>query len=168
MDYPGDLLHQAELLARHDRRRPRQANLRRAVSSAYYALFHLLAASGAARLLSGAGREPARVALSRSFEHKAMADACKDLARGAQSKLRVALGGATVPQQLLDVARAFVELQEARHRADYDLSVQFSRQEALGLVQSAAQAFADWDASRKTVPADVLLAAMVAPKGFSR
>lgn len=37
-----DLLRQAERLAKLDPKRPRQANLRRAVSSAYYALFHFL------------------------------------------------------------------------------------------------------------------------------
>ncbi|HQZ68834.1 MAG TPA: hypothetical protein PLY87_27290 [Planctomycetaceae bacterium] len=38
-----DLLQQAESLARLDQRgAPRQANLRRAVSSTYYALFHFL------------------------------------------------------------------------------------------------------------------------------
>jgi hypothetical protein len=37
-----DLLEQAVRLAMLDVRRPKQANLRRAVSSAYYAVFHLL------------------------------------------------------------------------------------------------------------------------------
>ena len=42
MSLHADLLEQAEQLAQLDPRRPKQANLRRAVSSAYYALFHLL------------------------------------------------------------------------------------------------------------------------------
>ncbi|GAB4215496.1 MAG: hypothetical protein OHK0013_41130 [Sandaracinaceae bacterium] len=37
-----DLLAQAARLARTDKNRPKQANLRRAASAAYYALFHLL------------------------------------------------------------------------------------------------------------------------------
>jgi uncharacterized protein (UPF0332 family) len=36
------LLEQAVTLARLDSRRPKQANLRRSISAAYYALFHLL------------------------------------------------------------------------------------------------------------------------------
>ena len=43
MSLHADLLDQAEQLAQLDPRRPKQANLRRAISSAYYALFHLLA-----------------------------------------------------------------------------------------------------------------------------
>jgi len=37
-----DLLEQAQHLANRERKQPRQASLRRAISSAYYALFHLL------------------------------------------------------------------------------------------------------------------------------
>src|SRR5271157_5380665 len=43
MSLHADLLEQAKRLAQLDPRRPKQANLRRAISSAYYALFHLLA-----------------------------------------------------------------------------------------------------------------------------
>ena len=42
MAYPEDLLEQANHLARREPKRPKQASLRRAVSTAYYALFHLL------------------------------------------------------------------------------------------------------------------------------
>ena len=37
-----DLLEQAVRLAKLDVKKPKQANLRRAISSAYYALFHML------------------------------------------------------------------------------------------------------------------------------
>ena len=37
-----DLFSQAETLAKLDAKKPKQANLRRAVSSAYYAVFHYL------------------------------------------------------------------------------------------------------------------------------
>src|SRR5712692_5365690 len=42
MPYADDLLEQARHLANREKKRPRQASLRRAVSTAYYALFHLL------------------------------------------------------------------------------------------------------------------------------
>ena len=42
MAFPGDLLEQAKHLSKRERRKPKQASLRRAVSTAYYALFHLL------------------------------------------------------------------------------------------------------------------------------
>jgi uncharacterized protein (UPF0332 family) len=37
-----DLLNQAKELSLLDSKKPKQANLRRSVSTAYYALFHLL------------------------------------------------------------------------------------------------------------------------------
>lgn len=48
MSLQGDLLDQAKQLAQLDLRRPKQANLRRAVSSACYGLFHLLTSEASA------------------------------------------------------------------------------------------------------------------------
>ncbi len=42
MSLHDDLLEQAKHLANREPRRPKQASLRRAISAAYYALFHLL------------------------------------------------------------------------------------------------------------------------------
>lgn len=42
MSFADDLLTQAYHLANKERKNPKQASLRRAVSTAYYALFHLL------------------------------------------------------------------------------------------------------------------------------
>jgi len=44
MSLAKDLLDQANRLARSEKSKPKQASLRRAVSTAYYALFHLLIA----------------------------------------------------------------------------------------------------------------------------
>jgi uncharacterized protein (UPF0332 family) len=42
MPFPNDLLEQARHLANREPKRAKQARLRRAVSTAYYAIFHLL------------------------------------------------------------------------------------------------------------------------------
>lgn len=47
--------------------------------------------------------------------------------------------------QLQDLALAFVELQQERHRADYDLSRSFTRSEAEKLLAQARDAFANWN-----------------------
>ena len=44
MNLAEDLLEQANHLARREKGKPKQASLRRAVSTAYYAAFHLLVA----------------------------------------------------------------------------------------------------------------------------
>lgn len=105
-----DFLASARKLVRSSRGRPRQSDLRRAVSTAYYALFHALA-QDAANLLTGVGANRARKAWSqvyRSLEHGFAKNACKQAA---------SLG---FPPDLRDVADAFIRLQESRHKADYD------------------------------------------------
>ena len=75
-DLQDDLLDQAEFLLSRDERRPKQANLRRAVSAAYYALFHQLAADTTFNHLSSRPRllqEYAR----RSLGHHEMKAAAK-------------------------------------------------------------------------------------------
>lgn len=53
---PLDFLETARDLATSSARRPRQTNLRRAVSTTYYALFHCLAKCCADMVVGGAGR----------------------------------------------------------------------------------------------------------------
>ncbi|MDE2479328.1 MAG: hypothetical protein KGM87_10580 [Betaproteobacteria bacterium] len=80
MSLAKDLLTQAQQLATLDKGRPKQANLRRAVSSAYYALFHLLVAEGAAAVgarLNAAGRARVR----RAFAHAEMKEVCRAYAK---------------------------------------------------------------------------------------
>lgn len=141
MAFHDDLLDQAFHLARLDRNRPRQANLRRSVSTAYYALFHLLVSEA----VSYWRLERHRAMLARSFEHGRMKRVCNNC-----------------PQQntgLRSVAEAFVELQQARHSADYDSSVVWVKSDVLDQVEMARAAFATWPAIRNhTLTQDFLLA----------
>src|SRR5579863_5131621 len=71
MALASDLLEQAYHLARREPKRPRQASLRRAVSTSYYALFHLLI-SEATRNWKQSSQ---RAAFGRYFQHGGMAKA---------------------------------------------------------------------------------------------
>jgi hypothetical protein len=53
MTLPHTLLAQAGLLATKERLRPKQASLRRVISTAYYALFHFLVDKSCRFLVSG-------------------------------------------------------------------------------------------------------------------
>src|SRR5579871_634688 len=68
MALAGDLLEQAYHLAKREPKRPKQASLRRAISSAYYALFHLLI-SEATRHWKPAYQRPQ---FARFYEHGKM------------------------------------------------------------------------------------------------
>jgi hypothetical protein len=131
------LLVQARELATRDPRRPRQVNLRRAVSSAYYALFHGLI-DQTCRLVLGTRQSdaPFRHVLGRAFTHGTMKQACTAFA-GGTLKASVAKGlpaGFAVPSEVRAVARTFIAMQEQRHAADYDRTEQFQRSGVVFLV----------------------------------
>jgi hypothetical protein len=77
-------------------------------------------------------------------------------------------GGAPVPQALQDVAAAFVELQDARHEADYKVDRSFTRLESTNLVERAAQAFATWQTIRTDPVARTYLAVLLLWKKWYR
>jgi uncharacterized protein (UPF0332 family) len=159
---PADLLEQAHHLARREPKRPKMASLRRAISTAYYALFHLLTEEASSFLISGSrpDREALRLTARRALAHSDM-KAVSNGVRDPQSKVsRVWLSGLAVMPDLRDVAQAFVELQEARHQADYDLGKSFTRQEAADLVDRCTEAFASWERCRKSPAAEAYLVAI--------
>jgi len=132
-----DLLEQAEKLATFDVRKPKQANLRRAISSVYYAVFHLLV-DEACRVQIGAqhNQAPFRQVLGRAYTHGVMKETCKSFGGGTLKK-GVAKGlptGFTIPGEIQRLADAFVDLQDYRHLADYDLTERFKRSDVLTLI----------------------------------
>ncbi len=163
MSLHSELLKQARFLARKEPKKPTQASLRRSVSTSYYALFHLLVDDATRLMLSGTARAPLRDGLARAFNHTAMKDAAAAFGRNPiQPKLAALLNGEPVQGPLVDVADAFIELQEARHDADYNRARRFTRQETLDFVDQADQAFRDWSRVRGTLQADTFLTGLLA------
>ncbi len=157
-----DLLRQAQHLAVREPRRPLQASLRRAISTSYYALFHLLVSDATGRMFPGKGRASLRYCLARAFVHGHMKTVAQQFSRNDISKLTPALNGESLQPEIISVAAAFVDLQQARHEADYDTARRFTRGEALTLVDQAQKAFADWRRVRKSIQADTFLAGLLA------
>lgn len=137
MGFPDDLLEQAYHLARRDGDTPRQASLRRAVSTAYYALFHLLIDEAVGNWSIARHRS----ALARTFDHDRMKKVCDE-----QIKAFYNAGRPDPGQQLKDVAQTFVDLQRMRHSADYENSHAWTPLIAEDWIGRAAIAFADWRA----------------------
>lgn len=63
--------------------------------------------------------------------------------------------------EIATVANAFVELQEARHGADYDSTQTFNRSDVLITVAMAEQAFTAWKRIRTSPNAAAFLAALL-------
>jgi len=169
MDLPEGLIEHAEALVRLDPRKPKQANLRRGVSAAYYALFHLLGRAVADSLV-GTKSVSVNARFRRVLGHQAMKEACRWFAPNGQppKSLVTLLGAAPQVQasvELRRVAEAFVVLQEERHRADYDVQALFTRQSATELVARARLAFDDWEAAKADALRSVFLVILLAGKG---
>jgi len=147
MSFPDDLLEQAYDLANKEPTNPKQASLRRAVSTAYYALFHLLIDEAVGKW----SVQRQRSILARTFEHGKMKGICDDV-------LKIVKSGGTIPPELNTVASNFIQLQQHRYTADYDNSKQWSRTDVLNVLSLAKDAFTAWRAiSSEDVAQDYLL-----------
>lgn len=141
---PDWLIRQAEELAGRfaGGGQPRNANLRRAVSAAYYALFHHMVSVSTLALLPSDTQEADRLQLTRNYEHRSLLSVCERVS-GTSSLPR--LTGFAIAQlrqnvTLVDVAGTFKDLQQARHEADYDHLASFSRPGVLTLIDGAKDA----------------------------
>lgn len=171
MSFSNDLLLQAKYLAFVDTGKPKQANLRRAVSAAYYAIFHLLVDEGSASVgskLAAAGKDKIR----RAFTHADMKSVCSQYAKaampGAVHHQIAPLLSMPIAADLRNVAETFVQLQEVRHLADYDLSCKFSRVDVLAYINTVTIAFSDWTTAKRTANAKVFLIDLLLRKSWSR
>ena len=126
----SDLIAQANRLSRVTKRPARQVDLKRAVSAAYYAMFHALAKE-CADLVAGPARDRSEAAwrqVYRALEHGVAKTACKQ----ARSK--------GFPAEVIKFAEAFVALQEHRHTADYDPLATYARADVATLIGEASEA----------------------------
>lgn len=137
---PRWLLRFAAELAGEGRGQPRNTNLRRAASTAYYALFHALALAVVRHSLPG-GSTNEIYSAARYVSHSSIKQVCEWIA------------GDTPPRYLLDiverlrtnvdvtaVANTFIDLHEQRERADYDHLAAFTRPGTHALVAESDKA----------------------------
>jgi uncharacterized protein (UPF0332 family) len=148
----ADLLKQARDLASQDKSRPKDASIRKAISTAYYALFHFLL-DEATGILVGASPNDRKLRhlLSRCFVHKRMDSACTKIVglitQPKSASPIYAPFSQSIQNQandLLVVAKIFKDLQEHRHRADYDLGQRYPRAHALKSVADVEDAMRAW------------------------
>ncbi len=149
MAFADDLLEQARHLANRERKKPREASLRREVSTAYYALFHLLVSEAALNWR----RADQRDALARVFEHGKMKSACQRKVNDLNAYFKTnppAGSELTIAEHLHTVSETFVQAQQKRHAADYDNSRVWTRTAVMAQIEGVAKAFESWHAIRNT------------------
>jgi hypothetical protein len=138
-----DLLMIAEELVDRESGRPRQASLRRAAATAYYAVFHALAKLCADQLIGYSKPWDVYTPVYRTMDHGAARRAFERARKGSVS------GGAVET-----IGLAFVNLQDARIEADYvPEPFKYSRREVKDLIMEARSAIA----AIETLPAETRL-----------
>jgi len=156
MAFPADLLELAQHLANLHTERPHQASLRRAVSTAYYALFHLLIAEATANW----ARPELRAILGRCFDHGPM----KNASEAKVSQINTAskdhpLEGAE--KHLYTVAKVFIQAQQRRNDADYNMAKEWTQVEVATQIASVDEAFQAWNLIRDKAIAQAYLVSLL-------
>ncbi|MEA2831742.1 MAG: hypothetical protein QOF22_2490, partial [Bradyrhizobium sp.] len=147
MPDPADLLTVARLLLNAGAAPPSDAQLRRAVSTAYYALFHKILRAAVQRFMGADQVGSAGYAiLYRSFDHRHMRIICEALAVSKlKDTLKRQLGRDAVSPDMRNFAYAFPVLQDVRHLADYDPTALFQQSDVASLIDATEVAMADFD-----------------------
>ena len=160
MAFADDLLELAQHLANLEPASPRQASLRRAVSTAYYALFHLLISEATLNW----SRVDLRSALGRVFEHGNMKSASEKLVSDFNTELKKNPPPSpelTISKHLHTVADTFIQAQQKRNDADYDTSKEWTQTDVLTQIGAVAVAFNSWNAIREEPVAQVYLVSLL-------
>jgi len=134
---------------------PIAGDLRRGVSSAYYAVFHVLIHEATNCLIAVASL---RGRVGRAFDHGVMKRVCQtyaDLLPDAGGRL--VLAGQIIPAGIKNIATDFIALQEARHQADYDFSAVITQVQAQTDVTRAQVVFLDWEVVKADPASDAFL-----------
>ena len=137
---PSGLIETAKKLAKTGRRgKPRQTDLRRAISTVYYALFHTLSESCADLLVGKSARKGARRSWAqayRALQHGRVKAVCS-----VDAKARVRTAYRKFSDEIQAFGSLFVELQKKREEADYDpLASHLTSSEVLKLIEEASSA----------------------------
>lgn len=140
---PDHLLEQAQrLIALPSARAPRQVDLRRAISAAYYAVFHAVLGAAADEFVGKTKQSTIQYTLVyRSVAHSTLRSICENATKpkmpGKYARY-VPSGG--FDNNIQRFAAAVLELQERRHGADYDPSTRFKMSDATVAISTARSA----------------------------
>ena len=140
------------MLAKLEVRRPKQSSLRRSISTSYYALFHGITLEWSRCFVS-----PVAIYSRRMIAHRDAKDAAERLSdtNTRDKRLKHLSGMPQCPLPLQKVSTDFVALQERRHIADYDLSINLQRNDALEMHTRAERSIKSLIKCRTDCPSEL-------------
>ena len=144
---PEHLLQIATDLAEINTRRPRRADLCRAVSTAYYALFRCLARTCADSLAGrsrSVGNRPMWRRVYRALEH-------------GRARTRCENASSWFPEEVREFGRMFATQQDRRHFADYDPDYPVRKSDVIADIESVRTAIDRFLATSASVRRDVAI-----------
>lgn len=149
---PDHLLEQAEsLINATPAGAPRQADLRRAVSAAYYALFHFVMRAVSDLVLGkAAAKDDLYARTYRSLQHAELKS------RSAEAR--------TISNNISAFADAVVTLQDERHKAEYHPLFKISKADALTKVALARAAIANFETAAEDDQKSYLVTVLFKPR----
>jgi uncharacterized protein (UPF0332 family) len=157
MSLHNDLLDLADEICELSSTKPKEAGLRRAVSTAYYAVFHSIIDFGLKTMFGTSVSITYYNLYGRSVEHTTLLKICKNIAdldsailkhqdKSPQTifvpteKLERIYGlFPIISLELSTLARNVPILQEDRHKADYDYSYKLKKTDVKGSIQTARE-----------------------------
>src|SRR6202165_3107739 len=138
MAYHDDLIEHANFLSQLNLPNdPNQVDLRRSISAAYYALFHLLTTEAAQNWK----HQSQRNRFARMFDHGRMKTCSSKVSSRPLPSVPAEI---PIASDLKSVVDSFVALQQARHTADYDNSKVWSRTQVYETIRQAKKAMTSW------------------------
>jgi hypothetical protein len=145
------LLDQAErLIASTGRGVPRQVDLRRAISSAYNALFHEVSIAAADQVVGRAKQsEPLYALVYRSIDHRALKQLCEGLTKRRPPAKYARYVKDSHALGIAFFSFAVVDLQAKWHSADYDPMIRLSALDARMAIRTARRALIAFRAVRR-------------------
>ena len=148
---PEHLFEQGERLVTSDAGRPRQADVRRAISAAYYGVFHSIITAAVDHFIGVTNRNAVQYGLAfRSVDHGWLRDLCKEVQKPTLTrKFKPYEPRGGFGQNIVAFGAAVVQLQEMRHAADYDVMVRMTRSDAIVAIRTARAALRRFDGAQQ-------------------
>jgi uncharacterized protein (UPF0332 family) len=139
---PEHLFEQAESLITLQTGRPRQADVRRAISTAYYGLFHAVVMAAVDIYVGKTNRDTGRYGLAyRTVDHSWLRDLCKEVQKPTlTNRFKPYAPSDGFGANIVALAIAVCELQQKRHAADYDVMIKVNRSDAAFAIRAARAA----------------------------
>jgi hypothetical protein len=148
---PNHLFEQANRLITIQVGPPRQVDIRRAISAAYYAMFHATITAAVDQFIGVTNRDESRYGLVyRSVSHAWFRDLCKEVQKPTLSnKFKPHAPSNGFDPNVTAFAKAVVELQEKRHAADYDVMIRMNKSDAILAISTAKAALRRFNRANK-------------------